>query len=185
MKKIALLTLTAAISMTQPAHSEEGVTSLASQIKSGNFCKKKIYDRFKLVEKTAHELLNFRPKKEMMTFIESMELMCPWSIERDFNGDKKKDWVGFVKIEDKFELLAYISNKRYYKIQLLETLPSLPETRFIRWIQTKYLKNYTDKKLHIGNSQYALQVANFEGTTDIYLWDGKELAKILTTPQLF
>lgn len=158
---------------------------LGSEIKSGSFCKTEIFDRFKLIEKTKHKMLKFRPSKELMDFAISMELMCPWSVQRDFNGDKKEDWVGFTKIGEKFELIAYLSKGRNYTIQIIGKFDRLPTNRFLRWMQTRTIKNYTDKKIHLGGSQYALMLANFEKTNDIYLWDGNKLNKILTTPQLF
>jgi len=158
---------------------------LKSEIRGGSYCKKKIFNRFKTIEQTQHKLLKFQPKRELMSLVEQMEIMCPWSIQRDFNGDKIEDWVGFAKTGTKFELVAYMSKGRDYSIQVLKTLDNLPNTQFLRWMQTRFLKNYSDKKLNIGNSQYALQVTKIKDSTEIYLWDGKGLSKILTTPEMF
>lgn len=158
---------------------------LASEIKSGDFCQTKIYDHFKLVEKTEHRLLKFKPKVGLLDFAVSMELMCPWSIQRDFNGDKQKDWIGYTQIGNQYQLIAYLSGQRNYSMQLIGSYKKAPSDKFLRWIQTKNLKNFTDKTLNIGNSQYAIQIATFEGMTEIYLWDGKKLNKIIDTPQLF
>jgi len=161
------------------------LADLNSEIRGGSYCKKEIFNRFKTIEQTHHELLRFKPKRELMSLAEQMELMCPWSIQRDFNGDKIEDWVGFAKKADKFELIAYLSKGRGYSVQVLKTLDSLPNTLFLRWMQTRFLKNYTDKKLNIGSNKYALQVTKINDSTEIYLWDGKALSKILTTPQMF
>jgi len=181
MKHIKILAISLLVSFSQNSTAFD----LTSEIKGGSFCKTEIFDRFKLIEKTKHSMLKFRPTAELMTFATSMELMCPWSVQRDFNGDKKDDWVGFTKIDDKFELVAYLSKGRDYTIQIIGEFDRLPTNMFLRWLQTKTIKNYTDKKLNLGASQYALMVANFEKNNDIYLWDGKKLNKILTTPQLF
>ena len=164
---------------------QSSANDLASEIKSGDYCQTEIYDNFKLIEKTDHRLLNFRPKKELLDFAVSLELMCPWSIQRDLNGDKQKDWIGFTQSGDQYQLIAYLSGPRSYSMQLMGNYKTLPSNRFLRWIQTKYLKNFTDKKLNIGNSKYAIQVATFEGMTEIYLWNGKQLNKIIDTPQLY
>jgi len=74
---------------------------------------------------------------------------------------------------------------RNYSLQVLKSMDNLPKDLFLRWMQTKYLKNFTSKKLNIGGIQYALQVTKLNDSTDIYLWDGKGLSKILTTPQMF
>ena len=158
---------------------------LASEIRSGSYCKKEIFKRFKSIEKTQHELIKFQPKRALMTLVEQMEAMCPWSIQRDLNGDKIEDWVGFTKIGSKVELIAYLSMGRNYSLQVLKSMDNLPKDLFLRWMQTKYLKNFTSKKLNIGGIQYALQVTKLNDSTDIYLWDGKGLSKILTTPQMF
>ena len=158
---------------------------LTSEITSGSYCKTEVYDRFRKVEKTQHEFLKFQPKRELMSLVEQMEIMCPWSVQRDFNGDKIEDWVGFTKNGTKVELIAYLSLGRNYSLQVINSLDKLPNNSFLRWMQTKYLKNFTNKKLNTGASQYALQVTNINDSTDISLWDGKGLSKVLTTPQMF
>jgi hypothetical protein len=158
---------------------------LEGEIKSGDYCESVIYDKFKLIEKTEHQKVKFRPSPRLLEFAVSMELMCPWGTERDYNGDKKPDWIGFVKINEKYELLAYLSTSREYQVTTISSFASLPTKKFIRWIQSAHLKRFTEKKLNISYSRYALQVADVDGLTDIYLWDGKKMAKILTTSQLF
>jgi len=160
-------------------------SGVVSQIKSGSYCKDEVYNKFKLVEKTAHKRIKFNPSGELLEFVSSMELMCPWSAQRDFNGDKKKDWVGFVSIDQNYQLIAYLSGKKGYKTQVIHWSKKLPSNSFVKWVQTKQLKRFTDKKLALGQSKYALQVSAIDGMTDFYLWNGKKLDKVLTTPQMF
>ncbi len=181
MNKSFLLLTALLLLLTPEAHSE----GLESEIKSGDYCQQEIFDKFKLIEKTEHKRLKFKPKKRLLDFAVSMELMCPWSTERDYNGDKKKDWVGYVKLNNEYQLIAYLSGPRSYTLQVINNTTTAPSTNFVRWIQTKYLKNYTKKQLQLGNSRYALQVVDLNGDADFYLWDGKKLAKVLTTPQIF
>lgn len=158
---------------------------LESEIRSGNYCQTDIYNRFKLLEKTEHQRLKFGSNEELLQFAVRIELMCPWSIQRDLNGDKKQDWVGYVKNGSKYQLIAYLSGARKYTLFELSHSDKPPEKNFLRWIQTKYLNRYTKKKLKIGNTKYAVQVATIGGTADIYLWDGKQLENVLTTSQIF
>jgi len=181
MKKSQLLLLSSLFFIAPVSYASD----LGSQIKSGSYCKNEVYNKFKLVEKTEHKRLKFTANAKLLEFASSMELMCPWSTERDFNGDKKKDWVGFVSINDNYQLIAYLSGKKKHKIQILDQLKTQPSNRFIKWVQAKKLKRFTDKKLAIGQNKYALQVSALDGMTDFYLWDGKQLAKVLTTPQMF
>jgi len=159
--------------------------SLESEIRSGEYCQSEVYKKFKIIEKTNHKRLKFSPNARLMEFVVSMELMCPWEVQRDLNGDKQMDWSGYVKIGDQYQLIAYLSNRRGYTLQEITTLTKKPNNNFVRWIQTKQLKDFTDKKLALGNSKYALQVVALDGLADIYLWDGKKLNKVLTTPQIF
>ncbi len=158
---------------------------LEAEIKSSLYCKEAIFKRIKLIHKTDHQMLKFKPSKKLLEFVTSMELMCPWSVQRDFNGDKKKDWVGYIKSNDKYHLVAYMSGIRNYSLQTISESAQLPSNNFIRWLQAKYLKNFTDKKLKIGAAKYALQLVDIEGMTNIYLWDGKQLEKVITTSQIY
>lgn len=181
MKKILILPLLLTI-----AYSTSGLTDdLEKEIKSGSYCESVIYDKFKLIEKSKHERVKFTPSQRLLEFVVSMELMCPWGTERDFNGDKKADWIGFVKIGNKYQLLAYLSTPRQYQVKTIASYSKAPSEQFIRWIQTAHLTRFTDKKLNLNSSMFALQVAEVDGLTDIYLWNGKQMEKVLSTPQLF
>jgi len=158
---------------------------LESEIQSGNYCEDKVFKRFKLVDKTDHQMIKFVPSKKLLEFVASMELMCPWSVQRDFNGDKREDWIGYVKLKNKYQLIAYMSGIRNYSLQTISESKNLPSSHFLRWLQTKHLKTFTDKKLKIGASQYALQVVDIEGMANIYLWNGKQLEKVITTSQIY
>jgi len=157
---------------------------LEAEIKSGSYCEDSIFKRYKLIHKTDHQMIKFAPSKKLLEFVATMELMCPWSVQRDFNGDKREDWIGYVKSKKKYHLIAYMSGIRNYTLQAISESKELPNNNLLRWIQTKHLKTFTDKKLKIGASKYALQVSNIEGMTNIYLWNGKQLEKVITTSQI-
>lgn len=178
-------TLTAFLLLILAYSTFSSADELENEIKSGSYCKSVIYDKFKLIEKSKHERVKFNPSGRLLEFALSMELMCPWGTERDFNGDNKADWIGFVKIDNKYQLLAYLSMVRQYQVTTIASYDKAPSEQFIRWIQTAHLSRFTDKKLNLNSSMYALQVAQVDGLTDIYLWNGKQMEKVLSTPQLF
>ena len=181
MKKCLLSLLTAAIISSASVQSEE----LVAEIKSGQYCQSELFKQFKKIEQTAHQRLKFKPSDKLLDFVASMELMCPWETQRDYNGDNKPDWIGFTKYENDFQLVAYISAFRGYKLHLLSSDSKNPQNAFVKWTQTGQLKKFTDKELSIKNLKYSLQVTDVKGMTDFYLWDGNKMAKVFTTPQIF
>jgi len=158
---------------------------LETEIKSGNHCEDTIFKKFKLIHKTDHQMIKFAPSKKLLEFVTTMELMCPWSVQRDFNGDKRDDWIGYVKSKNKYQLIVYMSGIRNYTLQTISESTEIPNNQFMRWLQTKHLKNFTDKRLKIGASKYAVQLVDIEDMTNIYLWNGKQLEKVVTTSQIY
>lgn len=159
--------------------------SLQTEIQSGQYCKSDLFKQFQKIEQSGHQRLEFQPKPKLMEFVTQMELMCPWESQRDFNGDKRLDWIGFSKLGTEYELVAYLSSGNTFKVQKIEASTTKPSNSFIRWVQTRQLSNFTKKTLPIGQLKYALQVSDLEGMTNFYLWDGKTMAKVLTTSQIF
>ncbi len=165
----------------------DGVQSeeLANEIKSGQYCQSELYEQFKKTEQSNHNRLKFKPSDKLMEFVSSMELMCPWESVRDYNGDKKDDWVGFVQSGSEYQLISYMSDRQNYQLKVISSSNKLPANSFIRWLPSAQLKNFTKKSLPINNLQFALQVSDFEGMTQFYLWNGKEMKSVLETPQMF
>lgn len=158
---------------------------LEKEIRSGSYCQTEVFDKYKLLNQLKSTPLKLAPSDKLLEFVVKMELMCPWSVQRDFNGDKKDDWIGYVKLDKKYQLIAIISGFRQYSFQIIDESTSLPSNHFVRWLQTKYLANFTDKKLNIGSSRYALQWVDLEGINKIFLWDGKQLKSVIETSQIF
>jgi len=148
---------------------------MIEQIRSGSFCKNTVYQRFKLVEKTKHKRLRFLPSHELLTLAAENEIMCPWSIELDFNGDRRMDWIGFVKLNDDYLLLAYLSGPRDYTIEVIQQSKMPPSHLYLQWAQTRNLVNMTKKVMDISHSRYALKLSRLNASADIYLWNGKNM----------
>jgi len=181
MRKAILSIIPAVFLMNGDILAEELVT----EIKSGEYCSSELFKQFKKTEQTSHERLRLKPSNKLLEFVTSMELMCPWESQRDYNGDKMPDWIGFVKKASEYQLIAYMSNSHVYSFQVISTLQNLPKSTFIQWLPASQLSNFTKDKLPINNLSYALQVSNLEKMTNFYLWDGRKMAKVLTTPQIF
>ena len=158
---------------------------LEKEIRSGNYCQTDIFDKYNLHNQIKATPLKFAPSEKLLEFVVQMELMCPWNVQRDFNGDKKNDWIGYVKENEKYQLVAIISGFRQYSFQIIDESTTPPSNHFVRWLQTKHLTNFTDRKLNLGVSRYALQWVNLEGINKILLWDGKKLESVIETSQIF
>jgi len=154
---------------------------MAEQIQSGTFCKNTLYKRFKLVEKTKHKRLRFLPSQELLLLAIENEIMCPWSVELDFNGDHRMDWIGFVKLQDDYQLLAYLSGPREYKLEVIQQSDMPPKNFYLQWLQTKNLSHMTNRVLDTSHAGYALKLSRLNGSSDIYLWDGKTMKLIFST----
>lgn len=163
------------------AQSEE----LTAEISSGQYCQSKLFEQFKKTEQSNHKRLKFKPTDKLMQFVTSMELMCPWESQRDYNGDKKDDWIGFVQSGSEFQLVSYMSNRQSYQFKIIFSSSKPPSNSFIRWLPSSQLKNFSKKTMPVNNLSYALQVSDFDGITEFFLWDGKQMNGVLKTPQMF
>jgi hypothetical protein len=181
MKNMILSLLPLSLISINNAQSEE----LTAEISSGQYCQSKLYKQFKKTEQTNHERLKFKPTDKLMQFVTSMELMCPWESQRDYNGDKKDDWIAFVQLGSEYQLVSYMSDRQSYQLKVISSSSKLPANSFIRWLPSAQLKNFTKQSIPINNLSYALQVSDFDGMTEFYLWDGKEMRSVLKTPQMF
>ncbi len=148
---------------------------MTDQIRSGNYCKNTVYQRFKLVEKTNHKRLRFLGSHELLDLALEKEIMCPWSMELDLNADRRPDWVGFVKLEDQYQLLAYLSGPRDYAIEVLFQSKHAPVNLYLQWAQPDNLAKPNDKSLDRKPSRYAVKLSRLNGSADIYQWTGKKM----------
>lgn len=179
MKKLSLILTFALLSPNSEVFAED----LSTQIRSGSYCRTEILNKFKLVEKSQHQNLTFKPTGELLEFAVQGEIMCPWSIQADLNGDNKEDWVGYLQNGKEFELIGYISGLRNYSVKVIETSQKPPSRHYLKRILTNNLSKLAGKKLNIGSIKYTLQVSTPDNLTDIYLWNGKDFDKIYSTYQ--
>ncbi len=159
-------------------------SSLASEIRSGEYCRTQIFDNFKLVEKSGHEAIS-NPGGALLSYAVNAEIMCPWSMEFDLNGDGNKDWAGYVRKDGRYYLLAYLSGLRKYTLEQIDSSSKPPSNQFIGWAQVKTINKLSGKNFSQYKTKYALHVTTLGGVTDIYLWNGKKLEKVVTMPQAF
>jgi len=158
---------------------------LADEIRSGQYCKTKVFDNFKLIEKSGHKALTRKPGGKLLEYAVEAEMMCPWSVEFDLNGDGDRDWIGYVKKDSQFYLLAYLSGLRKYSLEQIASSPKPPSNQFLGKVQIKTVNKLSGKNFSQSKSKFALQVTTLQGMTDIYLWNGKKLKKVVSIPQAF
>ncbi len=147
---------------------------LSAEIKSGKYCRTELVKRLKLVEKTAHQPLKIKPSGKLLAYAASGELMCPWGLQLDFNGDKKNDWVGYLKLADQYQLVAYTSNTRNYLLQVISSSSQPPKNSYITRQSVARIKN-KNRNQKVG--KYVLLVNDLTADSIIYAWNGKKFIR--------
>ncbi len=139
-------------------------------------CHYKTFERFLLVEKTGHRLSAQRPVGELAIRMADFEISCPWQLETDLNGDRKKDWVGLLKKDGKYSYTAYISSPGSYKTINIMEFQFFPEDTHIEVISTKELALMLGNKKIKSSAKFALVINKIKENSQIYAWDGKTLS---------
>lgn len=160
-------------------------SGLADEIRSGEYCKTKVFNNFKLIEKSGHKALGRRPAGKLLDYAVQAEVMCPWSVEFDLNGDGEKDWAGYVSKDGQYYLLAYLSGIRKFRLEQIAISSKPPSSQFLGKVQVKTVNRLSGKHFPQSKSKFALHATTLQGMTDVYLWNGKKLEKIVTLPQAF
>lgn len=156
---------------------------MASDSKALNLetCKSKLFKQLELVEKTGHSRVLARPKGRLKQFTEKFEILCPWQVEADFNGDKQKDWIGIAQIEGKYELLAYLSGPKKHYPRVIKRYKDFPSKIYLMTSAYKFAFHRSKGKIaSIFPAQFTLYESNMDGITNVYGWDDtkKELKEI-------
>ena len=99
-----------------------------------------------------------------------MEILCPWQVEAEINGDNQLDWVGIIQRNKKLELVAYISASPKYKFQVLHTYQFFPEQSYLKVKKQALKKNRRNKK-----APKELFEVHLNDNSRVYRWDGKKL----------
>lgn len=82
-------------------------------------CRSQIFRALELAENSGYSNVLARPKGRLLALSQQYEILCPWQVEGDFNGDNRTDWVGVAQKDGKYSLLAYLSGpKKHYMLKL-------------------------------------------------------------------
>ena len=98
------------------------------------------------------------------------EILCPWEIEADINGDRQLDWIGVIQRNEKYELAAYISASSKYKLHILHTYQFFPEQSYLKIKKQNSIKNGRNK-----NSKKELFEVTLNDNSRVYRWNGKKM----------
>jgi hypothetical protein len=109
------------------------------------------------------------PKGLLKNYALKMEILCPWKIERDFNGDGKLDWVGIIYKNKNYQLVSYLSRFSKYQLKILHHYPFFPDSMYIRVIR-KREESSTKKR-----SVYHLLEVHLNQMSRIYTLKNKQL----------
>jgi hypothetical protein len=134
-----------------------------------NYCESPLFNYLQKFEKVSLALPKREPQGDLAALAETYEILCPWNIEEDLNGDRKKDWAGIVYRDHKYQLVAYLSQKVSFKTEVLETYKAFPKDTFIEVIRFKDIQSLTKKTNLISSAKYGIIVKQINKTNSIYL----------------
>ena len=144
-------------------------------------CESKLFSQMKLLSKVSVALPKAEPTGDLARLVHQYEMICPWQVERDFNNDKKRDWVGFVYRDQNYQLIAYLSGNQRYTLHQLETYAKFPKYSFLKSINAKEVLQRSKNKELLKGARYSLVVHDLKSganeNSSAYTWNGKQLAK--------
>lgn len=142
-------------------------------------CSSKLFKELELTANTGHSSVLARPKGRLLALSHQYEIMCPWQLEGDFNGDNRNDWIGLAQKDGKYSLLAYLSGPRKHYVQKLKEYPEFPSDMHLSKTTFKSIFIRSGNKL---NSIFPAQMVFIENVIDknatVYGWRKDKLMTI-------
>jgi hypothetical protein len=129
-------------------------------------CKSDLTKQMKRFEKVDFTIPRIIQTGKLKEYALKMEVLCPWQLEIDLNGDKQADWVGIVHRNNHFELVAYLSSSRKFSLHVLHEYQFFPDQTLL-----KVTRNNKYKKNTYGSIKYNLQEMSFNGESRIYSFE--------------
>lgn len=142
-------------------------TSLSLSLQAEQFpiCRSDLIKQMKRFEKTEFTVPRKIPSGNLRDYALKMEILCPWQIEADINGDKQLDWAGIIYRNNQFELVAYLSTNRKFQLQVLHTYQFFPEQSYL-----KLMRNNSDTRKKL--KRYDLVEVAINDTSRVYRFKG-------------
>lgn len=142
-------------------------------------CRSKLFKEFELTENTGHSKVLARPKGRLLALSHQYEILCPWQIEGDFNGDNRVDWVGVAQKEGKYSLLAYLSGPKKHYLQKIKDYKAFPSDVHLGQTTFHTMYKRSGNKL---KSIFPARNVVIENVVDknatVYGWKNKKLSPI-------
>ncbi|PCI69611.1 MAG: hypothetical protein COB38_08130 [Gammaproteobacteria bacterium] len=129
-------------------------------------CKSPLTKQMKRFEKIEFTIPRKAPSGMLKEYAAKLEILCPWQLEMDLNGDKQNDWVGIIHRKGQFELVAYLSANKKFSLQVLHQYQFFPEQNLLRIV-----RNQKFKKNVYGSIKYNLQEISFDSDSRVYSFE--------------
>jgi len=136
-------------------------------------CKSDLTKQMKRFEKSEFTVPRKQPIGKLKEFSRRQEILCPWQIEFDFNGDRQKDWIGIISRNQQYELVAYLSASPKDKLQVLHSYRFFPENSYL-----KILRNPGYQRNQLASKKYQLAEITLNDSSRIYAYRKGEMVVI-------
>lgn len=130
---------------------------LTSESNANQFddCQSNLIKKLKRFDKSNIQIPKKQHKGNLKQYAEKVEMLCPWQIERDVNGDEIKDWIGIIGKDKKYQLIAYLSGNKKFDLQVLREYQFFPEQTYIELVGKKTIERETGRKYN-SKSNYGI-----------------------------
>ncbi|MGB0496321.1 MAG: hypothetical protein ACPGJI_08185 [Kangiellaceae bacterium] len=162
MKKLHFIAMSLVSSISFSLHAEEFP-----------ICKSELTKQMKRFEKTEFTVPRKTPNGKLAAYALDMEVICPWQLEADLNGDNQNDWAAIIHRNERYELIVYLSNRKKFTFQVLHEYQFFPEQTLIKLERNPKYKNNV-----YGSVKYNLLELSFTDESRIYSFD-KDRMKVI------
>ena len=148
-----------------------------------NSCKTERFKKFNDITKANYVLVNQKPDPDLISRMDAYEIVCPWQVEQDFDGDRKRDWVGLIYKDKKYILAGFVTGGGRAKAFEIKSFDYFPIRTHFDHIRLKEFSLLADKKQGVSKSLLNGLVEYRIGKKAIvYQWDGTTMKEIGTFP---
>ncbi len=142
-------------------------------------CKSKFYQTLEQIENTGHSPIYAKPKGDLLKLSKRYEILCPWQIEADFNGDNKIDWIGILQKKGKYELVAYLSGPKKHFVRVIKQYKEFPNDVFLTKTSYQWLfKTAKGKVPSIFPAKFVLSENKLNESSNAFGWVNQKLKNI-------
>ncbi|MET1253545.1 hypothetical protein [Aliikangiella maris] len=135
-----------------------------------SYCQSKLFEQLRVTSTETVKTPQRKPTGILKDYVDRYEYICPWQLEKDFNGDGKNDWAGFVYRNDQYELIVYLSNELRYTTKQIKTYRAFPKRTFLRVLDSSRLDSLTNNQTIKYQFDNALEVHELSGKSNVYAW---------------